>query len=428
MSPAEAPPLRLEEARERMLAGVAPLQAEMVEVAAALDRVLAEPAVARVTLPPWDNSAMDGFAVRSQDVAGASPGAPVTLRVVGESAAGHAPTAAVAAGTAVRVLTGGVLPDGADAVVPVEDTDAARGVAALPETVAIHAAAATGAHVRRRGSDLRDGDALLEAGVRLRPAALAVLAAGGLGTLAVHRRPRVAVLGTGDELVPPGQPLGPAQIPDSNSIALAAQARAAGAVVVPLGVASDRREVVIERLQAGIASADLVVTSGGVSVGAHDEVKEAFDEVGRMDLWRVAIQPGKPLAFGRATAPDGHEVLLFGLPGNPVSSFVTFELFVRPVLRRLAGHPDPIGRRVVRATLAEAVAKSPARRAFLRVRLEDAEGGGAAPSVARLAGGQGSHVLSALARSDGLAIIPEEVDGLPAGSVVDVLRIDEEPS
>jgi molybdopterin molybdotransferase len=420
-------PLRLEVARERMLAGLASLPAEPVSIAAALGRVLAEDGVARETLPPWDNSAMDGFAVRAADVAGAKSDTPVGLRVTGESAAGHAPSVRVEPGTAVRVLTGAMLPEGADAVVPVEDTDAARGVATLPASVSILAAAALGAHVRRRGSDLSAGDLLVTAGTRLTPAALAVLAAGGLGTVSVVRRPRVAILGTGDELVPPGEPLGPAQIPDSNSISLAALAAAAGAEVVPLGVARDDRAAVLERLRAGIAAADLVVTSGGVSVGAYDEVKEAFDEIGRMDLWRVAIQPGKPLAFGRATAPDGRPVLLFGLPGNPVSSFVTFELFVRPVLRTLAGHADPVGRRTVRARLTERVTTSPNRRAFLRVRLTP-DPTDPTTLLAELAGGQGSHVLSALARSNGFAIIPEEVDALPAGSVVDVLRIDEEPA
>ncbi|MFN8620586.1 MAG: gephyrin-like molybdotransferase Glp [Chloroflexota bacterium] len=422
--------LRLEEARARMLAGLAALPAETVPVAEALGRVLAADAIARDTLPPWDNSAMDGFAVRATDVAGASADAPVRLRVIGESAAGHAPSVAVEPGTAVRVLTGAMLPDGADAVVPVEDTDAPQGVAALPDAVGVRVAAGPGAHVRRRGGDLRTGDHLLDAGTRLTPQALAVLAAAGLGEVAVHRRPRVAILGTGDELVPPGQPLGPAQISDSNSIALAAQAAAAGAEVVRLGLAPDRREVILERLRAGIAGADLVVSSGGVSVGAHDEVKEAFDEVGRMDLWRVAIQPGKPLAFGRATAPDGREVLLFGLPGNPVSSFVTFELFVRPVIRALAGHPEAVGRRMARARLSAEAHTSLGRRAFLRVRLgaDPARPDDPSALVAELAGGQGSHVLSALARANGLAIIPEEVEVAPAGALVDVLRIDEEPS
>jgi len=423
----EQVPLRLEIARERMLVDLEPLPAEAVGVGEALGRVLAEDAIARVTLPPWDNSAMDGYAVLAADVIGASRAAPVRLDVIGESAAGHAPTAIVRPGTAVRVLTGAMLPAGADAVVPVEDTDARPGVADLPAAVGIRAPTKPGAHIRRRGSDLHEGDRLAEAGLRLTPASVAVLAAGGLGSLRVHRRPRVAVLGTGDELVPPGEPLGPAQIPDSNSIAMAALARAAGAEVLELGVARDRRDEVVERLRAGIAGADIVVASGGVSVGAHDEVKEAFEVVGRMDLWRVAIQPGKPLAFGRATDRDGRRVLLFGLPGNPVSSFVTFELFVRPVIRRLAGHADPVGRRIIRARLAESVSKSAGRRAFLRVRVRP-DPADLAISIAELAGGQGSHVLSALARSNGFAIIPEEVDALPAGSVVDVLRIDEESS
>jgi molybdenum cofactor synthesis domain-containing protein len=427
MSELHLPLLRLEAARGQMLAGLSPLPMETVPIGEALGRVLAAGATARVTLPPWDNSAMDGFAVRSGDVASASPHAAVELRVVGEVAAGHPPDVIVEPRRTARILTGAMLPAGADAVVPVEETDAVPGDAELPSIIRIHRAVEPGAHVRLRGSDLEAGDRLADGGTRLNPAWLAVLAAAGIGEVPVYRRPRVAILGTGDELVPPGMPLGPAQIPDSNSVSLSAQARAAGADVVVLGVARDRQDEVVAHLREGIATADIVVVSGGVSVGAHDEVKAAFGTVGRMDLWRVAIQPGKPLAFGRATAPDGRDVLLFGLPGNPVSSFVTFELFVRPVLRRLAGHPDPIGRRVVRARVTAPVTKSSGRRAFLRVRLlPDPERPGAL--IAELAGGQGSHVLSALARSNGLAIIPEDVDGLPAGSIVDVLRIDEESS
>ena len=417
--------MRLEEARERMLAGAAPLPAETVPIEAALGRILAEPVAARVTLPPWDNSAMDGFAVRAADLAGASAGSPVVLRVVGEVAAGHAPGARVETGTAVRVLTGGMLPEGADAVVPVEDTDAPPGVAALPSTVAVGAAAARGAHVRRAGSDLRAGDRLLEAGTVLRPAGLAVAAAAGHGTLCVHRRVRVAVLATGDELAPPGEPPGPAQIPDSNSVSIAAQAEEAGAEVVRLGIARDEVDDVLGRLRRGIEAADIVVASGGVSVGAHDVVKEAFDRAGRLALWRVAIQPGKPLAFGTATRADGTSARFFGLPGNPVSSFVTFELFVRPVLRRLAGHRDAIGRTTVRARLTGAATSPLGRRTFVRVRLApDPDRDGA--WLAELAGGQGSHVLSALVRADGLAIVPEDVESVAAGTELNVLRLDRE--
>jgi molybdopterin molybdotransferase len=294
------------------------------------------------------------------------------------------------------------------------------GVANLPESVEIRAPRPPGAHVRRRGSDLREGYPLLAAGTELSPAALAVAAAGGLAELHVHRPPRVAVMSTGDELAPVGGTLSADQIPDSNSVGLAAQAREIGAEVRSLGIGRDKLDDVIRRLREGLKWADVIVVSGGVSVGAHDVVKDAFEALGRMELWRVAVQPGKPLAFGRAqnVVAQG-SVLLFGLPGNPVSSFVTFELFVRPVLRRLAGHADVIGRDTVRATLREPVSKSPGRRAFLRVRLEN---DGDAWS-ASLAGGQESHVLSALAAANGLAIVPEEEDSLPAGAVVDVLRI-----
>ncbi len=407
-----------------MLAGVRPLPAEPVTLDRALWRVLALAVETRVALPPWDNSAMDGFAVCSRDVLDPSPAAPISLEVVGEVAAGHAPQVSLTSGTAIRVLTGALIPPGSDAVVPVEDTDAPQGVARLPGRVAVYRAAAPGAHIRRAGSDVRAGERVLSAGLLLTPPRLALAAATGHADLLVHRRPRVAVLATGDELVPAGQPLGEAGIHDSNSTSLAAQVRAAGAEPIGLGIARDDFADVVERLRRGIAGADVVIASGGVSVGAHDVVKDAFDAVGSLDLWRVAVQPGKPLAFGRARSPQGSEVLLFGLPGNPVSTFVTFELFVRPVLRRLAGHSDVDGRMLIRAELVEPVTKSAGRRAFLRVRLEP-EPECISGWRASLAGSQGSHVISALAEANGLAIVPEEVDALPAGALVDVMVLDE---
>jgi molybdopterin molybdotransferase len=414
--------MSLEDARARMLAGLEALPAEVVALDAAAGRVLEEALTSRHTLPPWDNSAMDGFAVRAADTARATRDAPVLLEVVGEAAAGSVADVAVSSGNCVRILTGAPLPDGADAVVPVENTDARMGIAELPRQVNVYAAATVGAHIRRAGSDLREGAPLLAAGTELSPAALAVCAAGGHAQVAVYRRPRVAVLATGEELVAPGQPLGPAQIPDSNTVGLAAQARELGAEVRVLGIARDEMADVLGHLRAGLAWADVIVASGGVSVGAHDVVKDAFAEIGRIDLWRIAVQPGRPLAFGRAPATwrEG-EVFLFGLPGNPVSSLVTFELFVRPVLRRLSGYDDVIGRQIVRATLEQSITKAPRRRAFLRVALSaNPEGTGWRAS---LAGGQDSHVLSALAAADGLAIIGEERDAVPAGSEVEVIRI-----
>ena len=432
--------LSLEDAVERILQGCVPLPAVTLPLDAALGQVLAVPVVAATSLPPWDNSAMDGFAVRSADVAGASDARPVRLRVTGEVAAGHEPAHAVEAGTAMRITTGAMVPPGADAVVPVEDTDAPAGVADLPAAVAIRVPAERGANVRRAGDDVRRGDRVLEPGRLVGPAAIALAAAAGAATFEVHRRPRVGILATGDELTPPGEPLGPGRIHDSNSTALLAQARSAGATATSFGIAPDDPAILRARLAAAIAASDVVVLSGGVSVGAHDHVRDAFEALGEVAFWRVAIQPGKPLAFGRTTAGRGGEhaggdradadrpVALFGLPGNPVSAFVTFELFVRPLLRVLLGHVPPAGtlvphaaaaRRRVTARLAAPVTKSPGRRAFLRVMLEPdpSEPG---RLLARPAGGQGSHVLSALAAADGLAVVPESVSGLPAGDEVEV--------
>jgi molybdopterin molybdotransferase len=416
--------LSLEEALGRMLAGLQVLPEERVPLADSVGRVLAAPIVSRLALPPWDNSAMDGFAVRASDVADATADQPVTLRVIGEIAAGHEPTQDVTPGTTLRILTGAVVPRGADAVVPVELTNAERGMAELPAEVAVHRGVSTGESIRRVGSDVRAGDEVLSAGTSIDAASLALLAATGWNSVAVTVRPRVAILSTGDELVPVGSRLGPGQIYDSNSPAVAAHVYAAGGEPIALGTARDSLAEVVAALTPALATVDAIVVTGGVSVGARDVVKEAFAEIGQVDLWRVAVQPGKPLAFGRAPRTRGEgEVLLFGLPGNPVSSFVTFELFVRPVIRALLGRRDPLERRRRYARLAQPVQKSPGRRAFLRVKLEP-DPDRPAGSLARLAGGQGSHVLSALAHADGLAVVPEDRDELPAGAEVEVWDLD----
>jgi len=436
--------MRVEDAQARILELArrsGPGEAGAVEelaVEAALGRVLAEDVAAAVTLPPWDNSAMDGYAIRSADVGAATESAPHRLEVTGEVAAGQAAGARVEAGSAIRIATGAPIPPGADAVVPVEATtplDAAgragtRGrdaVGAVPAAVLVHEAIAAGAHVRRAGSDLHAGDRLLESGAALGPAQVALLAGAGLGRVRVHRRPRVGVLATGDEVRPAGEPLGAAGIPDANGPGLRALVSAAGADPIDLGIARDDLADVLARLERALgAGADAVVVAGGVSVGPYDVVKAAFERLGRVELWRVAVQPGKPFAL--ATAGP---VLLFGLPGNPVSGFVTFELFVRPAIRAIAGRRDPF-RPVDRGVLLDEARTSRGRRAYLRVTAERQPGGGvdrdpkgrARLRLAKGPAGQGSHVLSALATAEALAIVPEDVEVHRAGDPVDVLWLD----
>jgi molybdopterin molybdotransferase len=438
--------LPLEDARAQVLAAIpAALPAEMVALSNSLGRVLAADVVAATDLPPWDNSAMDGYAIRAADVAGATDAAPVLLRVAGEVAAGSASETAVLPGHALRIATGAPMPPGADAVVAVEQTTplgadgsaGPRGREATgppPARIRVHEATLPGRSVRRRASDLQLGRVVLAAGRAIGPAELAIIAAGGVARVAVHARPRVAVLSTGDELRRAGSDLGAAGIPDSNGPALVALCAAAGAEARHLGIAPDRLEPTLELLRSAIVDADLVIVSGGVSVGPYDVVRGAFAQVGTVDLWRAAIQPGKPFAFG--TAPRGEHrpgppVLLFGLPGNPVSVFVTFEVFVRPALRRLAGRTQAaLLRPVDAAVLEEAVTKSIGRRTFLRVAaLRDAATGAPVRDAAgrvrvALAGGQESHQLSALAAADGLAVVPESVASLPAGAGVELWWLD----
>ena len=439
--------LSVEEARAAVLAAIAgPTESEVAYLSEARGRILAEDVMSLTALPPWDNSAMDGYAIRSADVARATDDDPVRLTVVGEVRAGSAPVTSVERGTAIRIATGAPIPPRADAVVQVELTtpadaagiptgDRGRDAAGpLPRAVLVHEAVAAGTAIRKAGDDLPEAIAILTSGTRLGPAAIALAAGSGNETVRVHRRPRVGILATGDEVRAPGRALGPAGIPDANGPGLAALAEEAGGQPVTLGIAADRLEDVRARLKAALyGDLDLIVVSGGVSVGPYDVVRAAFAEIGRMELWRVAVQPGKPFAFGVVDRPDGGRTLLFGLPGNPVSSFVTFELFVRPALRRLSGlPPERLVRSSDRGVLVESVSKSPGRRAFLRVVVERDAGGaplrdeqGRVP--VRLAGGgrgQGSHVLSALAIAEALAIVLESVDSLPAGAPVELWWLD----
>ncbi len=433
-------------ARAQVLAAIpAALPAVTVALGDALGRVLATDVAAATDLPPWDNSAMDGYAIRAVDVAGATETAPILLSVAGEVAAGSASETAVVPGSALRIATGAPMPPGADAVVAVElttpqEADGSAGprgrdaTGPLPARILVHEATHPVRNVRLRASDLQLGRRVLPAGRAVGPAELAIIAAGGVARVSVHARPRVAVLSTGDELRVSGSDLGAAGIPDSNGPALVALCAAAGADARHVGIAPDRLEPTLELLREALVDADLVIASGGVSVGPYDVVRGAFARVGTVDLWRAAIQPGKPFAFGTAPRPGGEAgppVLLFGLPGNPVSVFVTFEVFVRPALRRLAGRTDEALLRPVDAgVLEEPVTKSIGRRTFLRVAAlrDPASGAPIRDSVGRvrvaLAGGQESHQLSALAAADALAVVPESVAGLPAGAGVELWWLD----
>jgi molybdopterin molybdotransferase len=383
--------LPLEEAQARLQVRAHPTDAEVVPLVHAVGRVLAEPhVIAAVDVPAFANSAMDGYAVRASDTPG-------RLRVIGEVAAGAPEPPTVVAGTAARIMTGAPMPPGADAVVPIEQA------AESADEVEVEVAR-PGAHVREAAHDTRAGDSIELFGP-LGPAGIAVLASIGLGEVAVRRRPIVAIVSTGDELVEVGQPLGPHQIHDANGVALAAAVRETGGEPLLLPRARDDADEVERVLADAAARADVVVTTAGVSVGRHDHVRAVLTERGQLDFWRIAIQPGKPLAVGEF---GGTTVI--GLPGNPVSALVVFELVVRPFIRAMLGLEGD-GRPRVRATAGERMTKDLDRRAFLRVRVTAEDGG----LTARPAGGQLSSQLRPLADANALLVVPEGAEAAEPG-------------
>ncbi|MEU4349224.1 gephyrin-like molybdotransferase Glp [Streptomyces sp. NPDC023838] len=425
----------VDEHLEDVLAAVEPLEPIELQLPDAQGCVLVEDVTVPVALPPFDNSSMDGYAVRVADVAGASEEFPAVLTVIGDVAAGSGELPSVGPGEAARIMTGAPLPPGAEAVVPVEWTDGGTGEGAAtgmraasgaPEgasgEVRVHRPAEARAHVRARGSDVQAGDLALAAGTVLGPPQIGLLAAIGRGTVKVRPRPRVVVLSTGSELVQPGEKLAEGQIYDSNSFALAAAARDAGAIAYRVGAVTDDAETLRATIEDQLIRADLLVTTGGVSVGAYDVVKEALSSVGDedepgsgIDFRKLAMQPGKPQGFG-SIGPD-HTPLL-ALPGNPVSSYVSFELFVRPAIRTLMGLPD-VHRPRARAALRvdKALSSPAARRQFLRGTY-DASGSAVTP-----VGGSGSHLIAALAQADCLIVIPEDVTSVEPGSEVEVVLL-----
>ncbi|MDQ1514234.1 MAG: molybdopterin molybdotransferase [Actinomycetota bacterium] len=405
----------LEEAQNRILATVPRLPAATVALGDALGLVTVEALAATEPIPPFANTGVDGYAVRAADTAGATPESPVRLRIVDELPAGKAPTVPVGPGEAIRIMTGAPVPDGADAIVMVEDTSVDdNGDGGI---VAITRPARPGDHVRAAGGDLAVGDPAIPAGSVLGPAHLGVVASLGHPTVTVVRRPRVAVMSTGDELVPPGEPLAIGQIRDSNRPMLMALVAQAGCEPIDFGIGVDDEAVITERLEKAAASCDAMVTSGGVSMGDYDIVKKVLRQIAEMHWWQIAIRPAKPLAFGMING-----VPIFGLPGNPVSSHVSFELFARPALLQMAGH----ARRFRPVTPAEAE-HDMRRRVDGKLHLDRVtlrrEGGSGGRLVAAAAGVQASNVLSAMALSDGLALLPDG-EGVGAGESVDVLRLD----
>jgi molybdopterin molybdotransferase len=409
--------LTVAEALERVLSGVTVLPAERLSLIEALGRVLAAPVVARDRLPPFANSAMDGYALRAADVADAGRESPVNLQVVGDIAAGADSELTISQGQAARIMTGAPLPGGADAVIPVEMTGEPwrAGSRPLPDQIDGFGAVSPRDYVRFPGEDIEAGQEVLPAGHVLRPQEIGVLASLGVGHVPVIRRPRVGVLATGDELIAVEEPLRPGKIRNSNGYTQEAQIRVLGAVAVPLGIARDTEADVREKLAQGLESdVDLFVSSAGVSVGAYDVVKAVLEAEGNIGFWRVRMRPGKPLAFG---AYQG--VPYLGLPGNPVSALVSFERFARPAILKMAGHTS-LERPRIRVFMAEEI-MSDGRETYTRAVVRRGQEG---EYVARLTGRQGSHIMTSLVQANALVIVPEGVQRVPAGAQLEAIMID----
>ena len=412
--------LSVEEAYERVMASFAPLEATDVPLLECLGQTLANDVKSPLALPPLANSGMDGYALRGNDIIGASKDSPKRLPVVGVVAAGQLPDRKVESGTAVRIMTGAPVPDGADTVVPFEETDEVqRKREGRPlDEVAIYSEMPVGANVRPAGEDIREGDLVLEAGTVVRAAEVGVLASLGLATATVVRRPIVSVLATGDELESAGSTLDGGKIYDSNSFSVAASVVACGGVPRLLGIARDNLEDLHAKL-AATAGSDLVITSAGVSKGDYDIVKDVLEQRGSMNFWSVRMRPAKPLAFGHLRGDEEKDVPLLGLPGNPVSAMVAFEMFARPAIHAM------LGRRVRPRPSVEGVLTGPirnydGRRVYARVEVE-CRGG---VYYATPTGPQGSNILTSMSRANGLAICPEDLPAKQAGEQVRIIMLD----
>ncbi len=420
--------LSYEEALARILSRARPLPLESVGVSDALGRSLAEGIRSPVTLPQHDNSAMDGYAVRSDDVVGASREAPVTLGVAGISQPGAPWAGSVASGQAVRVMTGGPIPKGCDGVIRVEDTDREE---SEPRRVRIFSDRDHGRHIRPRGEDIQEGEEVLPAGRTVDSGALALLSAVGADRIRVTGRPRVALLSTGDEIVGPeayDDVRAGRAVPDTNGPALRAGVEGAGGTVTWKRIVPDETEALAASLEEA-SRADVLVTIGGASMGEYDLVKRVLDRMGfRLAFWRIRVRPGTPFSFGLLPtgSEGGGDTPVFGLPGNPVSAFVTFHALVRPFLLQVGGHQHT-ARPMIRGISQDQLRSPAGFTTFSRVRVEASGGTGPSRWAIRLTGPQGSGLVSSLGRADGLAVVPEESDGVVPGEEVDVVLLGDGP-
>jgi molybdopterin molybdotransferase len=409
--------LTVADALKNVLAGVDVLPAEEVPLLDALGRVLAEPVVAQDSLPPFANSSMDGYALRADDIATACLQTPVTLRVVADIAAGVAPHISLEPGTAARIMTGAPLPPGADAIVPVEDTNEPwrNEERPLPSHINIHKAVQPGDYVRDIGEDIRAGQIILHKNHILRPQEIGVLASLGVSRVQVIRRPRVAILATGDELLPIDAPLQPGKIRNSNGYTQVSQVKALGGIPIFLGIAKDTESDVRARLQEGVdAGIDLFISSAGVSVGAYDVVKSVLLQDGKVGFWRVRMRPGKPLAFGSYAG-----IPYIGLPGNPVSAMVSFERFARAAILKMSGH-QALDRPTIPVILQDSIS-SDGRESYVRAVVSRSETG---EYIAATTGSQGSHIMTSLVKANALLIVPEGVVSIKPGSQLSAWLID----
>lgn len=413
--------ITVEEARTYILKHFQPLEPERVHLLDALDRTLAEDVFSDLSVPPFNNSAMDGYALRAEDIAGSTREKPTTLRVIGDIAAGYVAQKQVGQGEAMRIMTGAPMPHGADTVVRFEETSEGvqpRGERKNRDSVEIWKSGARGDNVRNAGEDVRQGAVVLARGTVLSAAGVGVLAMVGKKEVSVHRRPRVAVLATGDELVDVDQPITPGKIRNSNEYSNTAAVIKAGAIPVRLGIARDNITDLTAKIRAGLdADVDLFLTSAGVSVGDYDMVKDVLGAEGEMHFWQVKMKPGKPLAFGilRGKKP----VPILGLPGNPVSSIVSFEVFARPAILTMLGKTK-FTRPSVRAILENEATNNADRRNFIRVWVEQRDG----KLFARTTGEQGSGILTSIAKANGLLTMPEDLTLIKAGTEVEIKMLD----